>query len=60
MRLPDCPRCDETSTLTPTGVEPRGVKVCFCSSCGNRYRVNADGAVIHASQADENHRSVSR
>jgi len=60
MRLPDCPRCHETSTLTPTGVEPRGVKVCFCSSCGNRYRVNADGAVIHASQADENHRSVSR
>jgi Zn ribbon nucleic-acid-binding protein len=60
MKLPDCPHCSETSTLTPTRAEPRGVKVCSCSCCGHKCRVNADGAVIHASLADENSPSASR
>jgi Zn ribbon nucleic-acid-binding protein len=50
MELPDCPQCNATSTLMPARVEPRGVKVCSCSSCGTTCRVNADGAVIHESR----------
>lgn len=60
MKLPDCPHCNESSTLTPTAAEPRGVKVCSCSCCGNRCRVNADGAVIHTPRADERHHSAAR
>lgn len=47
MELPDCPHCNNMSTLTPARAEPRGVKVCVCSWCGKTCRINAAGAVIH-------------
>lgn len=48
--LPDCPRpgCGHLeTTLTVERIEPKGVRVCSCSCCGQRCRVNADGAVVH-------------
>lgn len=45
--LPDCPHCDSARTLSAERAEPRGVRVCWCDSCGKQCRVNVDGAVIH-------------
>lgn len=44
---PDCPHCDAANTLEAERAEPRGVRVCWCSCCGQRCRVDADGAVVH-------------
>lgn len=47
MELPDCPSCDSASTLEAERSEGYGVRVCWCSSCGKKCRVNADGQVVH-------------
>jgi hypothetical protein len=45
--LPDCACCDAVASLTAVRVEPRGVRVCFCTVCAKTCRVNAAGAIIH-------------
>lgn len=48
--LPDCPRpgCGHlNTTLTVERIEPKGVRVCSCSTCGLRCRVDASGVVVH-------------
>ncbi len=47
MTIPDCPYCDSDESMKACRAEPRGVKVCECSTCGRQCRVSADGHVIH-------------
>jgi len=46
MTLPDCPFCEDSTTLHAERAEPRGVKVCVCIRCSRQMRVNANGAIV--------------
>lgn len=41
--LPDCPRCNANDTLTIDQTEKGGTRVCWCSCCAQRCRVDQDG-----------------
>ena len=46
MTLPNCPFCEDNSTVHAERAEPRGVKVCVCVRCSKQIRVNAEGRII--------------
>ena len=51
MTLPNCPFCEDDTSLQPERAEPRGVKVCVCVRCSKQIRVNAEGQIIQVLNA---------